>query len=1000
MRGSSEANPLSRRVAFLPGLALLALLAGCSGPNRLAGVVMPTPHDRAVTFFDTCKEIDCGFPLDPGAGLDTMRVAADGILEVWLNDAYAQTPSREADVMAVVDGLRGALAVDSLRVFALNFPVAQLIPNHERVAVPSDTARMPPEAPARRPLVVFPDRAPEPSQGLAGRHVALWASHGWYYEARLDRWEWQRARLFTTVEDIFPTAFVLPYLAPMLERAGAYVWMPRERGIQPNMVIADNNGGASLKRACAWQEAGPGFAPQTAPYKTGENPWRLGTHLYREAGTGECSLTWTADGLQGEYAVYVSHGRHERGTSRAEYMVDHAGGSTRVFVDQQMAPGTWVFLGNFPFDGAASVSLSDRGEQGTIISADAVRFGGGAGLIERNGRTSGRPRWVEGARYALQFDGMPASLVYNVTEDADSDYVDDYRNRGEWVNYLRGRPLGPNKDQNSEGLGVPIDVSLAFHTDAGITPDERTIGTLAIYSSRGYSADGGEARTFGTGMSRLANRDLADLVQTQIVDDIQALYDSSWSRRQLWDRDYSEAYRPNVPSMLLELLSHQNFADMRLGLDPGFRFDVSRAIYKALLRFVARQYGEPEPVVAPLAPSHLAVSRAGGKAYLSWKPVEDPLEPSASATAYRVYRRVSALGAVAISEGGFDDGQKVSGLDLVLPVGPGVTSFYVTAINAGGESAPSEVIATGADPGSASGRVLVVSGFDRVGPPAAVDHPGWRGFPDFLDQGVPDRVDLAFTGAQHDFDPSSPWEDDDQPGHGASHADFETFLEPGNTFDFAAQAGWDLLAAGAGRSFDTISDEAFAEGATPADSYDLIYVLLGEERSKVPGHDARPEFLPFPPALQDQLRRAREAGARLVVSGSYVTEELTQGSEADRAFLAEVLGAVHRAPRASRTGRVNAGDVYVERAVETAFDTLDVVFNTRRGGAVYAAEAPEALDPVEGSETVLRYADSNMSAAVAGPGTVTFGFPVETITDRAARVALLTAAIQHLRRSP
>lgn len=1000
MRGYSEARPLSRQPVFLPGLVLLALLTGCSGPNRLAGVVMPTPQDRADSFFDTCKEVDCGFPLDPGAGVDTLRVAEDGILEAWLNDAYAQTPSREDDVLTLIEGLRSALAVDSVRVFALDFPVLQLIPNHERATVPADTARMPLEAPAPRPLVIFPDRAPEPSRGLAGRHVALWASHGWYYEARLDRWEWQRARLFTTVEDIFPTAFVLPYLAPMLERAGAYVWMPRERGTQSTMVIADNNAGAGLEQTCLWEEAGPGFAPRATPYRTGENPWRLGTHLYREAGSGDCSLTWTADGLEGEYAVYVSHARYERAAPRVEYTINHAGGSTRVFVDQQMAPGTWIFVGHYRFDEAASVTLSDRGQGGTIISADAVRFGGGSGLIERNGRTSGRPRWVEGARYALQFDGMPASLVYNVTEEADSDYVDDYRNRGEWVNYLRGRPLGPNKDQNVEGLGVPVDVSLAFHTDAGITPDESTIGTLAIYSSRGYSSEGGEARTFGTGMSRLANRDLADLVQTQIVDDIQALYDSSWSRRQLWDRDYSEAYRPNVPSMLLELLSHQNFADMRLGLDPGFRFDVSRAIYKAMLRFVAGQYGEPDPVVTPLAPSHLAVSRAGGKAYLSWKPVEDPLEPSAAATAFRVYRRVSPPGEVSTSGAGFDDGQTVSGQEVVLPVGPGVTSFYVTAINAGGESAPSEVVATGVNPASASGQVLVISGFDRIGPPAAVDHPGWRGFPEFLDQGVPDRVDLAFTGAQHDFDPSSPWEDDDQPGHGASHADYETLPEPGNTFDFAAQAGWDLLAAGAGRSFDTISDEAFAEGDTPPDTYDVIYILLGEERSKVRGHDARPEFLPFPPALQNQLRKAQASGARLVVSGSYVTEELAKGSEEDRAFSAEVLGAVHRAPRASRTGRAHAGDVYVERAAETAFDTLDVEFNTRRGGAVYAAEAPEALDPVGGSETILRYADSNMSAAVAGPGTVTFGFPIETIANRAARIALLTAVIQHLRRTP
>ena len=59
----------------------------------------------------------------------------------------------------------------------------------------------------------------------------------------------------------------------------------------------------------------------------------------------------------------------------------------------------------------------------------------------------------------------------------------------------------------------------------------------------------------------------------------------------MWDRQYSEAWRPNVPVMLLELLSHQNLADMRFGLDPRFRFDVSRAIYKGMLRFQAFREG-------------------------------------------------------------------------------------------------------------------------------------------------------------------------------------------------------------------------------------------------------------------------------------------------------------------------------------------------------------------------------------------------------------------------
>ena len=40
-------------------------------------------------------------------------------------------------------------------------------------------------------------------QGLEGRDIACWQSHGWYYEKKLDRWGWQRARSFQTVEELY-----------------------------------------------------------------------------------------------------------------------------------------------------------------------------------------------------------------------------------------------------------------------------------------------------------------------------------------------------------------------------------------------------------------------------------------------------------------------------------------------------------------------------------------------------------------------------------------------------------------------------------------------------------------------------------------------------------------------------------------------------------------------------------------------------------------------------
>lgn len=97
---------------------------------------------------------------------------------------------------------------------------------------------------------------------------------------------------------------------------------------------------------------------------------------------------------------------------------------------------------------------------------------------------------------------MPDSLVYSINrkkedysnrgtevaaftrrESGKEDYKDDYQSRGEWVNYLMGAPNGPTPNPNVKGLGIPVDMTLAFHTDAGTTPDSSIIGFLTIYST-------------------------------------------------------------------------------------------------------------------------------------------------------------------------------------------------------------------------------------------------------------------------------------------------------------------------------------------------------------------------------------------------------------------------------------------------------------------------------------------------------------------------------------
>ena len=281
-----------------------------------------------------------------------------------------------------------------------------------------------------------------------------------------------------------------------------------------------------------------------------------------------------------------------------------------------------------------------------------------------------------------------------------------------------------------------------------LPPDDSIIGTLAIYSTAS-----GEGK-FPDGTSRLASRDLSDIVQTQIVEDISRLFNPDWTRRGLWDRSYYEARKPGVPAMLLELLSHQNLADQSYGLDPRFRFHVSRAVYKGILKYLSYNSGS-EYVVHPLPVTHMALTPLGGKRVrLSWEPVDDPLEKTAAPASYRIYTRRG--------DNGFDNGMTVTGtaIEIELPAYDTVFSFRVTAVNEGGESFPSEILAAGFISG-AQDTVLVVNGFDRISGPAWFDRDGMAGVEWWNDRGVADHYNFVTTGDQYDFYRRSPWTDDD-----------------------------------------------------------------------------------------------------------------------------------------------------------------------------------------------------------------------------------------------
>ena len=850
---------------------------------------------------------------------------AGGRISVYFNAEALSVPQRAERLDALADSVcrwagcrRGRTQV---RFMAGTTDLSTLVPNAFRTAQAADTSRQP--LPPGKPWFTSTD-LPSAPRGLGGRCIALWNSHGYYYESRLDRWEWQRARLFGTVEDLLSTSIVLPYLVPMLENAGACVLMPRERCLQAESVIVDNDATPDAFAGTArLQGSVPGYRP-CARVGEGVNPFALGTAGNYRFGHDDSLVVRIAHGTMcGPAALYVSYACQPKGTT-ATYRIRGRRHSTVCTVDQTRGGSGWTYLCTVDAAENDSTTIVVRGRGG--ISVDAFRLGGGMGCVERSGSTSGKPAWMEAARYCLQAGGAPAAVY--TPSNGTNDYTDDINARGLWVNMLVGR-------------GIPVDMALALHTDAGMARADTTIGTLAIACvHKGPELRGGKPR--------LISRDLADCIQTAVVDDARALWDSHWSRRQLQDKSYSEARRPQVPSVLIELLSHQNINDMRLGLNPEFRSDMARAIYKGIATFL----GGPGRIIQPLPVRCIGIDAIGaGRVRVVWQATVDSLEATAVPTHYKVRHTSGASESIVSTADTF----------AVFDIGRDgqIHTFSITAVNDGGQSAESPTMAACIN-GDAP-MALVVDAFTRVDAPAVVATETFGGIMPQMDPGVPDRSDRFGTGAQYDFDPQSPWTDDDSPGFGASHADREGQVSTGNTADVSLHHGQMLKRCG----FSFVSQtRSFFEQAAPDSTVRLVDIACGNQKSTVrPNGTVRHSI--YTPAFRHRLQALSLRRQAVIISGSHIGTDLRDS--VDQAFAIATFGFGHRTNHASALGTLTAG-------------SRTFGFAIGRYGTRMAA-VPDAIEPAGGhSRTLLRYADSKASAAVldADKRTIAVGIPLET----------------------
>ena len=902
-------------------------------------------------------------------------------IAIHASESFAYQPFRPETVEAVYNQVKellpGPVHYYRLTIFADGKPIEELIPNiyrnkkkdKERMSLKTDYKD--------KAWVKNISRPNEISRGLQDRHIAIWQSHGNYFKNDKNEWGWQRPRLFCTTEDLFTQSFVLPYVIPMLENAGAIVYTPRERDTQKNEIIVDNDTpNASLylevgSKKAHWATAPiKGFAQKKAIYRDGENPFTDGTCRFipterKKKNKDQAFAEWVPTlPAKGEYAVYVSYRTLPNSVNDARYHVFHNGGVTEFKVNQKIGGGTWVYLGTFEFDKGNNdygmVVLSNESSEHGVVCADAVRFGGGMGNIERGGKTSGLPRYLEGARYSAQWAGMPYEVYAG--RKGENDYADDINTRSNTINYLSG---GSVYNPQQPGLGIPLEMTMALHSDAGCSKTDELIGSLGIYTT---DFNNGK---LNTGIDRYASRDLADILLTQIQKDIYSSYNLSWTRRSMWNRNYSETRLPATPSTIIELLSHQNFADMQLGHDPNFKFTVGRAIYKGILQFVAGQH-DKEYVVQPLPVSNFTI-RFGKKKNtleLSWKGENDPQEPTAQPREYIVYTR--------IGYGGFDNGTLVSKTSHTVKIEPGlVYSFKVTAVNRGGESFPSEILSAYKAKRERE-RVLIINGFDRVSGPAVINTFDKAGFDLEQDPGVPYLSNISFSGAQIGFDRAQAGKEGEG-SLGYSGSELEGMKIAGNTFDYPFIHGKAIQAAGK-YSFVSCSDEAVENGTVTLEDYPVVDYILGMEKED-PVHKVY--YKTFSSAMQRIITSYCQSGGNLFVSGAYVGSDMS-GTQGNREFTEKILKYGYQSSMTDKSSnRINGlgRTITIPRAPnETS----------------YAVPAPDCIVPVDTAFPVFTYVPGNQSAGIAYKGnyrTFVLGFPFESIQSEADRATIMAGIL-------
>ena len=504
---------------------------------------------------------------------------------------------------------------------------------------------------------------------------------------------------------------------------------------------------------------------------------------------------------------------------------------------------------------------------------------------------------------------------------------------------------------NREGDGSFFDrIFLSFHSNAA-----GTRGVVGLFNNEAEFRPDGQVEWANT-IARQINDDLAttagvDVGVTWFVNP--KATDSHINFGEL-RRDY---LNNEMCATIAEVAFHDQALDGYFLRSPDARRAFARASYKAVLKFLSAQGGLTTFTAAPEPPVILAATAQGAGVAVTWAPpAPNPIGGDAP-SAYRVSRSPNGFG--------FDGG-------VVITTGTSVTFdgmttgvahyFRVSALNAGGESAPSRLLGVCIGATTAP-RLMIVSAFSSLGE----EHNVLQAEPGGLGSAA------------------------------APGGEFARIIPSRmNARNYTAFIGGGLSAAG--YSFDSCTAEGLANGAARLDGVRAALLMFGRQLP----HDGI-----FTAKLRDAVAAFVAQGGSMIVSGASAVSSLdavtTGEQDAARRFSREVLGAAV-APNAS--GRNDAGALRVSGAAGALLSTTTLALDDGSGGA-YRAAGLDELAATTGSAALLIYDNPAKTLAgvlrpsASGRGAVvTLSFPVETVTDETMRRGLVDTLLQSFGLAP